>query len=243
MRCSLYEVRPECSVVCTNDQETDWRQVYIDYLRERSLPIERAEAVRVVCGARRFFLEKGFLFRRTLDGIPQRCIDKEKVEEVLRKMHRTEHQGWRKLYEQLVHLGYFLPTMESDSKQHVHRCQACQKFGNLVHAPSMELHSTRAPYPFHTWAMDLVGPITPASRKNRWILAATEICTKWIEAAQLKRAIGDAISKFIKENIICRFGIPNMILSDNGTPFINRHVGRLLDEYAVDHRTSSTYYP
>ncbi|KAG5557800.1 hypothetical protein RHGRI_007890 [Rhododendron griersonianum] len=34
-----------------------------------------------------------------------------------------------------------------------------------------------------------------------------------------------------------------MILSDNGTPFINYHVEGLLDEYMVDHRTSSTYYP
>lgn len=37
--CSLYAVRPECLMVCTSDREADWRQVYIDYLREGSLPI------------------------------------------------------------------------------------------------------------------------------------------------------------------------------------------------------------
>ncbi|KAG5524998.1 hypothetical protein RHGRI_031621 [Rhododendron griersonianum] len=91
--------------------------------------------------------------------------------------------------------------------------------------------------------MDLVGPIRPGSRKNRWILAATEVYTKWVEAVPLKKATGDAVAAFIKENIICRFGIPKVILSDNGTPFINHHVGSLLDEYTVDHRTSSAYYP
>ncbi|KAG5523821.1 hypothetical protein RHGRI_030722 [Rhododendron griersonianum] len=90
--------------------------------------------------------------------------------------------------------------------------------------------------------MDLVGPIRPSSRKNRWILAATKIYTKWVEAVPLKKATGDAVATFIKENIICRFGIPKVILSDNGTPFINHHVGSLLDEYAVDQRTSSAYY-
>ncbi|KAF7116432.1 hypothetical protein RHSIM_RhsimUnG0029300 [Rhododendron simsii] len=50
------------------------------------------------------------------------------------------------------------------------------------------------------------------------------------------------MSAFIKENIICRFGIPKMILSDNRTLFINRHVGSLLDKYVVDHRTFSTCY-
>ncbi|KAG5552094.1 hypothetical protein RHGRI_010249 [Rhododendron griersonianum] len=242
-RCSLYMAQPECLMANTDNQEVDWRQVYIDYLREGALPTERAESVRVVRGARRFFLERGLLFRRTLDGMPQVCVDKEQAEEVLAKTHGTEHQGWRKLHEQMVNLGYFWPTMEKDSKRHVRRCQACQKFGNLVHAPSVELHSVRAPYPFHTWAMDLVGPIRPASRKNRWILAATEVYTKWVEAVPLKKATGDAVAAFIKENIICRFGIPKVILSDNGTPFINHHVGSLLDEYTVDHRTSSTYYP
>ncbi|KAH7842128.1 hypothetical protein Vadar_001785 [Vaccinium darrowii] len=133
--------------------------------------------------------------------------------------------------------------MESDAKAHVRRCHACQKFGNLVHAPVVELHAIRAPYPFHTWAMDLVGPITPHSRKHQWILAATEVSTKWVEAVPLKKATGAAVAQFIKENIICRFGIPKVILSDNGTPFINKDVGELLQSYSAEHQTSTPYYP
>lgn len=74
-------------------------------------------------------------------------------------------------------------------------------------------------------------------------LAATEICTKWVEAIPLGKAIGKVVSSFIKENIICRFRIPNLIISDNGTPFINENVEGLLNKYAVDHCTSSAYYP
>lgn len=66
----------------------------------------------------------------------------------------------------------------------------------------MELHAIHAPYPFHTWAMDLVGPITPALCTHRWILAAIEICTKWVEAVPLGKATGAAVSRFIKENIV-----------------------------------------
>lgn len=84
----------------------------------------------------------------------------------------------------------------------------------------MELHSVRALYLFHTWAMELIGPIHPTSRGNQWILVATEISTKWVEAVSLGKATGVAVTNFIKENIICRFGIPKVILSDNGTPFI-----------------------
>ena len=40
---------------------------------------------------------------------------------------------------------------------------------------------------------------------------------------------------FIKESVMCRFSIPKIILSYNGTPFINKHVGQLLNLYDVMH--------
>ncbi|KAG5531173.1 hypothetical protein RHGRI_025959 [Rhododendron griersonianum] len=60
--------------------------------------------------------------------------------------------------------GIVLQSDEGEREYLSYKCAACQKFGNLVHAPSVELHSVRAPYPFHTWAMDLIGPIHPTSR-------------------------------------------------------------------------------
>lgn len=38
---------------------------------------------------------------------------------------------------------------------------------------------------------------------------------------------------FIKENIIARFGIPHKIISDNGTPFVNKEVRRMLEHFQV----------
>ncbi|XP_028124108.1 uncharacterized protein K02A2.6-like [Camellia sinensis] len=133
--------------------------------------------------------------------------------------------------------------MESDASHHVKRCQTCQKHGNLIHAPAVDLHSTRTPWPFHTWAFDLIGPISTPSKGYQWILAATELSIKWVEEIPLKKATGPVVSNFIKENIICRFGVPNTILSDNGTPFINKYVKNLLETYQVKHHKSTPYYP
>ena len=36
------------------------------------------------------------------------------------------------------------------------------------------------------------------------------------------------MANFTKENIIVRFGVPHRILSDNGTPFVNRDVRKML---------------
>ncbi|XP_028058701.1 uncharacterized protein K02A2.6-like [Camellia sinensis] len=92
-------------------------------------------------------------------------------------------------------------------------------------------------------AFDLVGPIAQQSKCYRWILTATEVSTKWVEAILMRKADGVGVTNFIRENIICRFDIPKVMLFDNGTSFVNRHVGRLLDAYQIKHRKSSPYYP
>ncbi|XP_017978214.1 PREDICTED: uncharacterized protein LOC108662395 [Theobroma cacao] len=63
-----------------------------------------------------------------------------------------------------------------------------------------------------------------------------------MEAISLKNAIGPTVANFIKKNIICRFGIPRRILSDNSAPFINANVSELLTFYDVDHVKSTPYY-
>lgn len=59
----------------------------------------------------------------------------------------------------------------------------------------------------------------------------------------LKRSIGTVVANFIRDNIICLFGIPKPLLYDNGTPFINMRVRRLFDYFGVDQMKSSLYYP
>ena len=59
----------------------------------------------------------------------------------------------------------------------------------------------------------------------------------------LRKAIEGAVTNFIEENIIVRFGVPHRIISDNGTPFVNSDVRKMLEFYQVKHHRSSPYYP
>ena len=51
------------------------------------------------------------------------------------------------------------------------------------------------------------------------------------------------MATFIKENIIVRFGVLHRIISDNGTPFVNSDVRKMLEFYQVKHHRSSPYHP
>jgi len=64
---------------------------------------------------------------------------------------------------------------------------------------------------------------------------ATVFFTQWVEARPLHKATRGAIANFIKENIIFRFRVPHRIIIDNGTPFVNKEVRKMLEFYQVRH--------
>ena len=154
-----------------------------------------------------------------------------------------EYQGKKKLYGCLLQMGYYWPTMKKDTAEFVKKCHSCQVQANLINTHPQSLYSMVTPWPFHTLGLDLVGLVNPSSRVYIWILVATEYFTKWVEVVPLCKATRGVVANFIKENIIVRFGVPHRIINDNGTPFVNSDVRKMLEFYQVKHHRSSPYYP
>ncbi|XP_051115801.1 uncharacterized protein LOC127240971 [Andrographis paniculata] len=68
--------------------------------------------------------------------------------------------------------------------------------------------------------MDIIGKIhPPSSRRQSFILVATDYFTKWIEAVPLANVTYQEVIKFVKEHIIHRYGISQTITTDQGTVF------------------------
>ncbi|XP_026458943.1 uncharacterized protein K02A2.6-like [Papaver somniferum] len=134
--------------------------------------------------------------------------------------------------------------MEDDAAAFVQSCHKCQIHGNLVDAPSTHLHSISSQWPFYSWGLDIIWKINPPSLKQyEYIITATEYFSKWVEAIPLRGTTGATIAAFIKEYIICRFGVPKHIITDNGTPFANKQVRELLEGYGIKQVFSIIYYP
>ena len=121
--------------------------------------------------------------------------------------------------------------MKKDAADFVKTCHTCQVQTNLIHTHPTSLQNMATPWPNHTWRLDLIGPINPASGGSIWILVATKYFTKWVEAIPLRKATGAALANFIREHIIIHFGILYKLISDNGTPFINKDVREVLEHY------------
>ncbi|KAL0373590.1 UNVERIFIED_CONTAM: hypothetical protein Sradi_3274700 [Sesamum radiatum] len=69
------------------------------------------------------------------------------------------------------------------------------------------------------WGIDIVGPFPLAAGQRKFLLVAIDYFSKWVEAEPLARITEGEVMKFIWKNIVCRFGIPREIISDNDRQF------------------------
>nr|KYP54494.1 Pol polyprotein [Cajanus cajan] len=58
--------------------------------------------------------------------------------------------------------------------------------------------------------------IPPAKGQLKFLLVAIDYFTKWIEACPLAKNTTENVQRFTWRDIICRFGIPHTLVTDNG---------------------------
>ena len=73
-----------------------------------------------------------------------------------------------------------------------------------------------APWPFAQWGLDIVGPFPMTLRQLKFLVVGIDYFTKWVEAEPLATITEKSIRTFVWRNIICRYGIPRVLVLDNG---------------------------
>ncbi|KAL0401373.1 UNVERIFIED_CONTAM: hypothetical protein Slati_4167200 [Sesamum latifolium] len=100
-----------------------------------------------------------------------------------------------------------------------------------------------SPCPFMQWGMDIVGPFPLAASQRKFLLVAIDYFTKWVEAEPLARITEGEVMKFIWKNIVCRFGIPREIISDNGHQFKGRRIQKWCQGLHIKKRFTTVAHP
>ena len=115
----------------------------------------------------------------------------------------------------LMNAGYYWPGMYLDAVKEIHKCDSCQRHAPNTLRPKNDLVLVSAAWPFQKWAIDIVGPFPDEPRRVKFLIMAIDYFTKWVEAKPLASITTSMVKKFIWEFIICRFGLPMTIISDN----------------------------
>jgi hypothetical protein len=90
-----------------------------------------------------------------------------------------------------------------------------------THLPAQALQTIPITWPFAVWGLDLVGPLQKTPRGFTHLLVAIDKFSKWIEVRPLT-SIGSEQAVAFFTSIINHFGIPNSIITDNGTQFTRK---------------------
>uniref|UniRef100_A0A2N9I3P2 Integrase catalytic domain-containing protein n=2 Tax=Fagus sylvatica TaxID=28930 RepID=A0A2N9I3P2_FAGSY len=242
-----------CIEECMNvEAEIDDKPWYYDikrFIQDREYPPRATENEKKYIRrmAFQFFLSGEILYKRTHDATLLRCVDAEEANRLIQEMHAGlmgAHANGPFLARKIMRAGYYWLTMERDCIRHVQTCHKCQMYQNSKNAPPQYLHTMASPWPFSAWGMDVIGAITPkASNGHEFILVAIDYFTKWVEACSFKNVTQVAVTRFVKNNIICRYGMPEMLITDNASNLNNRMMDQLCQQFKIQHHNSAPYRP
>ncbi|GJS37933.1 reverse transcriptase domain-containing protein [Tanacetum coccineum] len=86
---------------------------------------------------------------------------------------------------------------------------------------------------------NVVSPFPEAPGRLKFLVVAVNYFTKWVEAAPLVNVTGKTILKFVWSNIVCRFRIPGVIISDNRNQFAENPFREWCDELKIKEQFTS----
>ncbi|XP_074362252.1 uncharacterized protein LOC141702491 [Apium graveolens] len=107
------------------------------------------------------------------------------------------------------------------------------KYAPVVRKPPEMFTSINSPIPFAMWGMDILGPFSMATTQKKFMIVAIDYFTKWIEAKPLAKITTKQVAQFLWENIMSRYGIPRILVIDNGTQFNNEEFKKYCEENEI----------
>ncbi|KAI5327731.1 hypothetical protein L3X38_027127 [Prunus dulcis] len=220
----LAQPSTQAPLICTIDHSPTWMDPILQFLQNQTLPANPAEVRRVRHRSARYLVINGSLYKRGFSLPYLRCLTPEEGHYVLREIYEGicgNHSGARSLVHKAIRQGYFWPSLHTDAQAFTQKCDKCQRFASIPQLPAEPLTAMVSPWPFAQWGLDLIGPMPEGKGQVKYAVVAVDYFTKWAEAEALATITAARIESFVWQNIVCRFGIPNSIVTDNGRQFDN----------------------
>ena len=139
--------------------------------------------------------------------------------------------------------GYWWPGMQKEAQEYVKKCDQCQRFASNIHQLGGVLNPLSSPWPFAQWGLDIVGPFPKVVRNKKYLLVCTDYFTKQVEIEPLANIRDVDVKRFIWKNIVTRFGVLYVLISDNGFQFDSKTFRKYCSDLGIKNRYSTLAYP
>ena len=152
--------------------------------------------------------------------------------EILTKLH-SSHQGISKRRER-ARQSVWWPGLATELEEMVKKCPECIKNQPPRVEPLMP--SSLPSLPWQKVASDLF------EWKKTNFLLVVDYYSRWIEIARLEQTTAKCVINHM-QSIFARFGVPEIVVSDNGPQYSSEAFSNFATEYGFQHLTSSPLYP
>jgi hypothetical protein len=128
--------------------------------------------------------------------------------------------------------GFYWLTAVADASEIVRTCEGCQFYTRKTNLPAHILQTIPVIWPFAVWGLDIVGPLRKAPGGYTHLLVAIDKFSKWVEVRPITNLRAEQAVTFFTD-IIYRFGVPNSIITDNGSQFTGRKFLEFCDKFHI----------
>ncbi|KAK3027489.1 hypothetical protein RJ639_040290 [Escallonia herrerae] len=194
----------------------------------------------------RYTIVDDVLYKRSFTLPYLRCFTPTEATYALREVHEGicgQHLGGKALAHKILCQGYYWPIMQQGTLEHIKKCDACQRFSPVPKLAPTALTTLNSPILFAMWDMNILGPFPPASAQQKFVIVAIDYFTKWVKAKALSSITEQKCEDFFWRSVVCRFGIPRVLVTDNGRQFDNHTFRAFCTNLSIKQRFTSVAHP
>ena len=154
--------------------------------------------------------------------------------------YTMEPEQWQRKYARLDITGQRSEKIATNMSKHARNVGNLEALIIYQHKNCKE---SFRPLPFAKWGMDILGPFPLGRGQTKFMIIAMDYFTKWIEAKALTKITAQQVQTFVWKNIICRFGIPHTIITDNDRQFTDKKLMEFYADLGIKSTTTSVEHP
>ena len=163
-------------------------------------------------------------------------------EKILKAFHDDlGHYGIDKVYNN-IKLKYYWPNLYKAVYRYVDRCTTC-KVRNLKAQKAPMQHTDIPNKPFYKISIDVAGPFPVSLSGNKYIVYFLDHYSLWPEAFAVPDKTSQTMAQLLLEEIVPRFSVPRILVSDNGAEAMGGPFQETLKELNIKHITTTFYRP
>ena len=88
-----------------------------------------------------------------------------------------------------------------------------------------------------------MGPFPTGTRQMKFLVVGIDYFTKWVEVEPLAKITQQNVMNFVWKSIVCRFGVPRVLVSDNGRQSNNTPFREFCEQLGINNHYSSPSHP